>query len=726
MSRHRAGLGGVAAVAILSAAHAFAQDQAASESTVETIVVTAEKKSEALRDVPMAVSAISGAELTRNHDATFENYISHVPGMNLIEESPVDNLLVIRGVTTGTASINGSVATYVDETPWTSEGPFANTGIAANLDTYDLQRVEVLKGPQGTLYGALALGGLLKYVTNAPDPTGYAASIQIGGSTVDHGGTGDNFHAMLNIPLADDLAVRFVGYDSYYPGFIDDPTRGLTDVNGSHVAGGRVSLLYEPTDNFSIRLNLLYQDITSSDTSTVDVNPGSLTPIYGKLADGRLISSPEQTKNELINATVNWGIGFADLVSSTSYSYTPINLLLDQTGFDGGIIPGDGAALLETEPVTNYTQEIRLSSPAGSNPLQWQVGGYYNHELAREFEQLFAVDPATHQVLYNFPTVLDAFTIKATYQEFATFANLDYFILPDFDVAFGGRYSSNSQSYHQLSTGTLVGVSDFTNKSSQDVFTYSGDARWHWTPDTMLYARIATGYVPGGPNDGLPGSTLPVFYNSSTTTNYELGAKGQFFDRKVSADVALFHIDWTNIQVAALVGDLFGITNGGNAQSDGVEWNLGYVPLPGLRLNFNGAYTDARLDQPLPAPTIGPAGAMLPYVPLWSTNLSADYERPLFGDYSGFAGVTWHYTGPRYADFQSGVGPNQRLPGYDMVDLKAGLDSARYALTLYVKNAGNTIAYSTLEANSLNGGEGAQVATVLTPRTIGIDLSAKF
>src|SRR5271165_3812363 len=189
MSSYRASaalLSGVAAVAVLSGGSAFAQDQGtASQSKIETIVVTAEKRTESAHDVPMAMTVLSGDALTHEGLTRLEDYIDMVPGMTLISANPGYNQIIARGISTGATGFTSGVATYVDETPYTTEGPFANGGSAApNIDTYDLQRVEFLRGPQGTLYGTNGLSGLVKYVTNAPDPSGFAASAQAGFSSV--------------------------------------------------------------------------------------------------------------------------------------------------------------------------------------------------------------------------------------------------------------------------------------------------------------------------------------------------------------------------------------------------------------------------------------------------------------------------------------------------------------------------------------------------------------
>lgn len=697
---------------------------------IEEIVVTAQKREAYLSDVPMGASAISGYELTAKQFTRLEDYVSEIPGLNLISGGPTTNQLVLRGISTGSSSINGSVATYIDETPYGFQGPFAGSSSSTpDLDTYDLQRVEVLKGPQGTLYGAMALGGLLKYVTNAPDPSGYAASVQVGGNTVDNGGTGSDLHGMVNVPLSDQAAARVVVYDNYYGGFTSDPSRGASDINGAHVSGGRASLLYKPLPELSIRLNALYQTVTAGDDPAEDVASGTLIPLYGDYKQKRLFDQVTRSQTEVYNATVNYDLGFANLVSATSYTYKKLDSLVDASGFYGPVVAAvfggnDGVAALVHEPESGIAQEFRLQSE-GDGPLEWQVGGYSTREEAREKEALAFVDAGSGTVLYNQPPALGTFYIKPTYTEYAGFADLDYHVFPTVDVEFGGRYSSNNQSYHQLSSGVFTGTTNILTKSAEDVFTYSADARWHWTPTEMAYFRVATGYVPGGPNDVLPNNTLPSSYTSSTTTNYEVGLKSSFDQGHFTVDVDAFHIDWDKVQLETLVGAFAGITNGGAAGSDGLEWNFQYVPLQGLKLSVNGAYTDARLTANAPANVGGLKGDRLPYSALWSGAANADYERPITDSVSAFIGGNYGFTGSRNADF-SNPGPRQHLPAYGTLNLRAGINSDNWTLTLFVKNVTNEVGIVAVSAETAAGGAGLQSAAVTPPRTIGLTLSSSF
>jgi iron complex outermembrane receptor protein len=697
---------------------------------VETVTVTAEKRSETALNVPMGLTALSGDELQRTQSLRFEDYAGKVPGLSLIDAGAQGTQLVIRGITSGSVPLNSAVATYIDETPYSAEGPFTGPFFnAPNLDTFDMQRIEVLKGPQGTLYGANALGGLLKYVTNAPDPSGFAGQVEAGGSFVADGGAGFDLHGMLNIPLSDNAAFRVVGYDDYYPGFIDDPSRGLHDINGSHYQGVRASLLYQPISDLTIRFNALYQNRDWNNPGDEDVNPNTFTPINGNLNLERLIDQPGHSENQVYNATVNWNAGFANLISATSYTNSRSDSRNDVSNLFGGLISAAlggayGLAYDSDYSVRNFTQEVRLASP-DDQQLQWQVGGYFTDEVGKEFEPFYPIDATTKTLLTSFPVNLGTVDGPVRYNEYAGFANLDYTIIPDLDVALGGRYSANNQSFHETTSGALVGPNNFGQTSSQGVFTYSGDVRWHFTPADMVYGRIATGYVPGGPNDVIPTAHFPSSSSSSTTDNYEVGLKGSWFDGILTADISAFLIDWHKIQVVATVGGFGTATNGGTAQSKGIEWNFGYVPVTGLTLNFNGAYTDAYLTAATPASVGGQVGDRLPSSPLWETSASAEYEHSLVDDYSGFVGLDWRFSGSRYADF-SAAGPRQDMPSYNLVNLRLGVEANAWTVEAYVKNVGNAVAINYVRPETGLGGAGPQDATIYPPRTIGLELTGRF
>jgi iron complex outermembrane receptor protein len=222
-------MAGSAVASISFPALAFAAE--ATDSThLEEVVVTAEKREQNVKDVPQSVTALSGTKLDVLRATTFEDYITQVPGAILVSSQPGSSRLVLRGINTG--GVSSTIATYVDETPYGSVTGLANGAVLApDLDTFDMQRVEVLRGPQGTLYGASSLGGLLKYVTNPPDPSHYAGKIEVDGTDTDHGGLGGSVKGVFNAPLGDRAAIRIGGYYDEEAGFINDPLRNADRVN---------------------------------------------------------------------------------------------------------------------------------------------------------------------------------------------------------------------------------------------------------------------------------------------------------------------------------------------------------------------------------------------------------------------------------------------------------------------------------------------------------------
>jgi iron complex outermembrane receptor protein len=699
-----------------------------SQSGLAEIVVTAQKRTERLQDVPMSMSVISGDRLTATQSTTLQDIANSVPGLQAISSSPAVNTLVIRGINTG-AGINASVATYVDEVPYTSAGPFSySANIAPNFDPYDLARVEVLRGPQGTLYGASALSGLLKYVTNAPDPSGFSASFLAGGNHVDHGGAGYELHGMVNIPLGPTAAFRLTGSDAYFPGYVDDPSRGKENINGVRRENARASFLWKPTDDLSVRLTAAYQRLTAGDINDEDLDVATLRPIYGDLTHVRKFSQPQRVSNEIFNSTINWNLGFASLTSSTSWTKVDPYVFSDASASFGPVLDSIfggnlGAAVVAREPVHSLKQELRLASVT-QQPLEWTVGAYYDDETAHEFEPLYAADLNTGQLLPNFQPPLGAYFIDSTYREYAAFADVNYHLTSAFEVGAGGRYSKNKQTYHQVNNGFFTGINDFGTESDQSVTTYSVDTKYRFTPGLMAYARVATGYVPGGPNDVIPGSHLPSTFESSSTTNYELGIKASADEERISYDVDVFEVEWKRIQLFAQFGNLVGISNGGTARSRGLEGTFTFRPIKELTLMLNGAYTDARLTEDTPASFGGHDGDRLPLSPFFAGTVAAEYERPIGSNVSAFGGIEWHYNGSRIAPFNSG-GPRADLPGYSMVDLRTGVKVHRYTITAYVKNVGDVRAINTVFSETV-AGRAALDANVGMPRTIGLTVSATF
>ena len=650
-------LGG--AMAVLPGAALAAADQG-----IETVVVTASKRAEKLQSVPMGVSALTGASLAQLNAVSFADYVSRIPALSSSASDAGHTQLILRGINAG--GVGATVGTYLDETPYGSSNSLANGTITTpNIDTFDIARVEVLRGPQGTLYGANTLGGLLKFVTNAPDPTGFAAKVEAGVDSVAHGGVGWSAKGMVNIPLADNAAVRAVIYHTKQAGFIDDPVQGTKDVNGSNETGGRLSVLWRPTADLTVRLTGYAQDFDLDGNNGVDgslvPSPATasgfaigLKPLFGDYQQGRTSPETSKVRYRLYNATEDWDLGFGTLTSATSFGTFKDNSILDATALYGTLIRGQ----LDQK---KFTQEVRLASQSDQT-LEWLAGFYYTHETSGLQQDL---------VLTPNGVPLGSLTINSGYAEIAGFANLTYHFSRAFDVGVGGRWARNSQHAREF------GLASANGDSSESVFTWSVAPRWHLDENTMIYARIAKGYQPGGPNilPPSPPPSVPATFKSDTLINYELGFKGTLDDGRVSLDADAFYIKWDSIQLLTVVGGFAVNGNGGTAESKGFEWNLSWMPLDGLDLRLGGAYVDARLTADTDPLLLGAkSGDPLPYVPKWSVSLDGDYRFQPVGAVTPFVGASWRYTGERYSGFDVSFGQT-RLPSYNAFDLRAGVDT---------------------------------------------------
>ena len=708
-----------------------------SEDSLTTIVVTAEKKEEKLKDVPMSITALGGGSLDNLQYRSFSDYAAMVPGLSLTSSQPGYTNLTLRGQNAG--GVGSTVAVYLDESPFGSSSALLNGSIlSGDFDTWDLQRVEVLRGPQGTLYGANSEGGLLKFVTTAPVLGAFSGAAEVTGETVDHGGTGGDVRAVVNLPLGDKMALRVGGFTQDVPGFISDPSRNKVDENDGHKYGGRVSLLAEPIDSLTIRLTASSQESRYNDVPQVDINPVTLQPAEGDLQQNRIINQPSSFQYKNYNATINWDAGPFSILSTTSYGILNSDAITDDT--TGQLAPGltleaylgligfpnTGGYLDNLVDLNKFTQEVRISSPA-TNFIEWQVGGYFTREIGNLYQHVNLMSLPDGVPLTGTPPLQFA-TLDSIYKETAGFGNVTVHILPQFDIQAGGRYSKNEQVASENISGLLANPPQvFSTPSSGHVWTYSVAPRWHIDADNMVYLRWATGYRPGGPNALPPVAppSVPREYGADKTSNLELGIKSSMFNNQLSIDAALFHVDWTNIQLLEIV-DNNGINgNGGKAKSQGFEWTVAYIPVHGLTLNWTGAYTDAKLTTDAPAVN-GVTGDPLPYAPKWGTSLDGEYDHAAFGDYQYFVGATYSYVGARSTDFGTDVTETMqvRLPGYNSYGARVGLDNDHWRFTFYGKNLSDSrgiTSYGASGAPNLNG-----VAAIVQPRTFGITISTKF
>jgi iron complex outermembrane recepter protein len=709
---------------------------------LEEILVTAQKRVERLQDVPVPVTAISGALLTRDHQLRIEDYYKRIPGlaMSLSGEGNAP-AVSIRGITTG-SDANATVGTVIDDIPYGgSVVPGTGLGVtAADIDPGDLKRLEVLRGPQGTLYGASSMGGLLKYVTVDPSTEQLTARVQLGATTVQKSSdVGHSVRANLNVPLSDTFAVRASAFTLEDPGFIDNIETGERNVNSRESEGARLSALWRPAETFSVKLSALHQDSIRNGTNEVDTALGSAlqqrslagTGIYDRTTDAYSATIVATLGSVVLTSATGYSVD--ELVSKLDYTYSLPFLIPSQAqGFFG---PGVNRLFSEqSSTVKKFSQELRAALSLGAR-VSWLFGAFYTEEKG-DFSGRNVAGLDTGEAVGS-PFAL---TYDSTFEERALFSTVTVDLTDRLDVQLGGRYSEHEQVSPITWTGPLAGLlfgaDPFfaTNLvADDDALTYLFTPRFRVSPDLMVYARLASGYRAGGPNNGCGAApTLPCNFAPDGTQNFDVGAKGSVLDGTLSFDASVYYIDWRDIQIGSLFAftpaGVFSYTdNASRARSRGAELSVEVKPgQTGLTISGWVSYNEAELRAALPNllfTPVGRPGDRLPYAPRFSTSIALDHELPLRGSLSAFWGGTLSYVGERLGSFKFEGVERERMASYATLDLNAGLTYDTWELGLFINNALD-------KRTALRAGNESQFATTYVvynqPRTIGLTLSKEF
>lgn len=715
---------------------------------MDEVLVSAEKRTERLQDVPVPVTAIGADTLIESNQLRIQDYYASVPGLNVVPQASSSyQTLSIRGITTSVAS-NPTVGVTVDDVPYGSSTYLGGGGgaVIPDIDPADLARVEVLRGPQGTLYGASSMGGLLKFVTVDPSTSSFSGRVQADVNSVYNGANpGYSARGSVNVPLSDTLAVRASAFTRRDPGYIDNPVLHVDGINEQRVSGGRLSALWKPSDAFTVKLSALYQDTKGNGVSDVDqATAGYTLPALGDLQQSYLRGTGAYDRRvQAYSATLKGELGDIDVTAVSGYNINSFSDSYDVTyvyapytqdgfpgiGFDGFGVPG--TALFENDKTTKFTQELRLSASIGQS-FDWLVGGFYTHENSAYSDHFLAENPDSGVVVGE---ALNT-SFSPTYSEYAAFADLTYHVTNRFDIQIGGRESRIKETYQANNIGLFDPIffglpSPIIGprvSSNADAFTYLLTPRFKITPELMVYARLASGYRPGASNYSV-GTGAPAQYNPDKTQNYEMGVKGDFFGRLLSVDASLYYIDWKDIQIS-LVDPTSGISfigNGSRAKSQGLELSVVLRPLTGMTLATWVAWDEAVLTRAFPSTSsaYGAEGDRLPYSSRFSGNISLQQDFPLSSQLTGFVGGTVSYVGDRESEFAqvfTGSTQRQNLPAYAKADLRAGARYESWTVNLFINNVAD-------RRGLLSGGLGSYppfAFQYIQPRTVGLSVAKTF
>lgn len=706
---------------------AFAQQSPGT--SIEEVIVTAQKRGESIQDVPAAVSAVSGQTLEDMHSTQLTDIGSYVPALQINSGgTPGQTTISIRGI--APVGAGATVATYIDDSPIGSSSAHGGAiAFALDLLPYDVERMEVLRGPQGTLYGASSMGGLLKYVLTTPSLNEFEGRVGGDISSVSEGGKpGGGGRATLSGPIIPGtLALTASVGSENTPGFIDNSVTGQSGQNGVLQQSGRLGLYWKPSEDLSVKANVLYQRIDADGDANVALDPTTLQPLAGNHSDNNLTDQPFEKRIAYYSLAVEYNLPWAQFVSATSYSDSKTSQTQDASYTYGVAFPYFGLPVGASQyhyrlHLDKATEEARLQSLPDTS-LEWTAGFFWTQENSSNFQSPSALTLGGVPIPGLDP--LFAGNLPSTYTEYAGFGDLTYHLTDVFEIFGGVRYAENRQTFSEIGGGSIISpIALLDQRSQESVATYSTGLRYHVADGVMTYARVASGYQPGGPNIAAPG--IPPTFGSDSLTNYEVGVKSELLDKRVLFDLDAFYIDWQKIQLITNgAGFSYGV-NGGSAKSQGIEMNTTIKPLNGLTIDGTFSYIDAALTQDAP-PIGGLSGDLLPDIPRLSGSVRVSYSRDLADGWIGTIGTGLRAQGKRVSDVNHAF-DSRPMPGYAALDLNADISNDAWTVRLFAKNVTDTRAYLTYQPliNQATGAISQIEAALLQPRTVGLSFDRRF
>ena len=758
----------VSVLTFCSASSGVALAQQAAPDQLQEIIVTAQKRESTVQSTPLSITALTGQDLVDRGLTDIASIVQSVPGVSMRTSGPGQTELEIRGLTSSGGN-SATVGFYLDDIPLSAPASAQNGKVVIDPNLYDLNRIEVLRGPQGTLYGSGSMGGTIKLVPNAPNPSAFDASAEVilggtdGGDTLNH-----TENAMVNLPLNDTMALRIVATSEVLSGWIDRivvaqpdfpapvnaTTRGnvaaapvaqdFKDVNDENLRSVRASFLWKPTDQLSIEPSFMYQEITQGGLNLIDSQPGTNTQYQP-------YNSPEPFLDRIDIGGLNaqYHFDWADLTSTTSYWTRDENLRQDGTEqiatvLGAPIYPAEGGAgqtfptSLEDDKSKQYSEEIRLTS-AGHNDFKWLVG-YFYQDFESDFDEF--VDTPFTAIPGTIPNAFTQVQPTKIIQN-SVFGEASYTFLQQFIATAGLR-----RFYY---TGTVnTAVSGWLSSSGTDEINHysTGERDTGVTPkfnlsyqlneDLLLYGNVAQGFRPGGGNQPIPTSgalgteclanlqaiglnAAPLGFKPDKVWSYELGEKFRSGDGRMTINSAGYFENWQHIQQNIPLDCGFPFTgNAGDAHIYGAELEINALLVPGLIASINGSWNHAEyIANAVPATTID---ERLQEVPEVTAAASLNYRHGITDGLAFIGRVENNYVGSRIDT----TAQANFLPAYDLTNIRAGVEGSNWTAVLFANNVTNRLALLTNSpAINVNVSTFNRTA-VEQPLTFGIDLTYRM
>ena len=699
--------------------------------SVDAVIVTAQRRREDARKVPTSISVLSAVTLEQSHISGLEDITRAAPGVSFASGGGpgLDNI-EMRGVSSTSGS--ATVGLYLDDVPITVKNIFNG---AVEPRFFDMDRVEILRGPQGTLYGSSSMGGAIRFISHQPDLDHFSGDVTSEVSGTEHGGANYDAQGVVNIPfLAGKAAVRLgadVGSDS---GYIDNYTpagalaqKGVND-NRWSVFRGAAKLQIDPT--LSVTLSIFEETEKTSDTSVY-------YPQFGLYEQQKIVKEPTRDQISIGSLTIAKDFGAFQATSITSYfsqefdrvedgtyynsqylayliDSDPPNGIMNQ-GYNIGNLPGPETTRTKTDV---FTEELRLTSKTDVNSaakFSWIAGFFYNdytvHRtdnayvlgLDATFLKVYGVLPQNSDVFAGSSFPNDSVALAGTRldeKQYAGFADISYELIPGLKASAGLRYNDAPATYTQFQTGYFAGNAPpvLTQNAHFSSLTPKFSLTYDASHEVTLYASVAQGSRLGGAEGYVPtdvcGADLatvgltnaPQSFGSDSLWSYEGGLKGRFLGNSLSVNADVYYIRWSQIQqTVALPTCGYSITtNVGSAESYGPELEMNYRPLGGLTLGLSAAYAKATLTS-VTSSVGATVGESILNVPKWTADFRVDYSHEVAPGMTGFIRADYDWTGESHGAFLA-TDPDYARPAYSILNASLGARWRGYEASVFVKN----------------------------------------
>ena len=699
---------------------------------IEEVIVTATKRATLAQDTPISLTAMTEDFMEQAGILTVTELSDAVPGLNIVDNGAGNSLVEIRGVAAGATSVqNGpTVGIYIDEMTGATSG-----GTMPDVVMFDVERVEVLRGPQGTLFGDGSLSGTIRIITNKPDSTDfYGRATGLVSSTKD-GGTNYSVRGMVNIPLAEDkLALRAVvgyrdfdgWYDNINPNFIDGDRK---NTNEEEVKDLRVALRWTPMDNLTADLIYFHSDADLQDSFFGVTQTTKDSYIY----------EPRTSDDDAVSLTLIYDVGDVEIVSATGYYEQDLLRRRDATNLGipinlfvlGRLIDAGWAESSLNNEV--FSQEIRVSS-TGDNVIDWTIGGYYRKDERNWTFKLDGEPPAPFDVLEDY-FIIDN-------KSWAVFGEATWHINDQWELLGGMRYFDTSRSSDFEIWGVLAGppMGVQSASASEDVWSPKLALTYFPSDNVTLYAQASKGFRAGGAN--ATAALIPIFnggltiddsFDSETLWNYELGAKSFLFDRRMMLNAYLFLMEWKDRQVAAIdnSGLLDFVVNAGDAESIGLEMEATVNLTDQLQLQGSFTFLNTEFKDNVANPVTGLPltikGNELPRAADFSAYIALNYVRTLSSGLEGMFNINYTYAGKNFSDAQNI--PMFENDSGNILNVRVGVQGEKFGVFLFARNLtndGQTFIQGIRDSGAAFGWPTAIAGNYRRPRTFGIEASFWF